>query len=95
MGDFSITLKVADRQYKLKIDPKDEENVRKSAIMINEKVNDFAKNYAFKDKQDLLAMIAILHTTEMLNKSGDGHTINADIMSQLEKIDKILEIQDI
>lgn len=54
-----IRLNVVDRYYPLKIDRQEEENVRKAARMINEKVLQYKQRYADKDSQDFLAMAAL------------------------------------
>jgi cell division protein ZapA len=87
MASLTININVAGRSYRMKIDEKEEEYVRAAANAINDKVNDFSGNYAFKDKQDLLAMVNITFASELLKlkKSGDNTSIIA--------IDKLQEIE--
>ena len=56
---LSIKINIADRYYPLKIDRKDEEQIRKAAKMINEKVLQYKQRYTDKDTQDFLAMAAL------------------------------------
>ena len=53
---LSININIADRMYPLRIDRKDEENIRKAAKIINDKVVQYKQKYASKDLQDWLAM---------------------------------------
>lgn len=62
MSQFFITVRIADRDYRLSIDRAQEELARKAAVKINEMLMKYAEAYAFKDKQDLLAMVALQNT---------------------------------
>jgi cell division protein ZapA len=56
---LSINVNIADRMYPLRIDRKDEENIRKAAKIINDKVVQYKQRYASKDVQDCLAMATL------------------------------------
>ncbi len=90
MGKFAININVAGRNYRLKVDASEEEYVRAAAAAINDKVNEFSGNYAFKDKQDLLAMASITFASELkkLNRSAENSVaVNID---KLQEIDNLL-----
>lgn len=91
MEEFTITVTIADRLYKLTIDRKEEEVVRKAAKLINEKINEYAKSYAFKDKQDLLAMAALQLTTISLNIEKKLTSSDIELQAKLTSIDKLLD----
>jgi len=85
-----ITISIADRPYRLAIsNEKEEENVRKTARLINEKIKEYATHYAFKDKQDLLAMIVL----QLAAKVQDLEL--KDEMESKKMMDKLLEIEKI
>jgi len=90
MEEFAISVNIAGRAYRLYVEAKDEENVRKAAVLINNKVDEFAGNYAFKDKQDLLAMTALMHTSELLNAREHSESMSQTVFDKLKEIDKIL-----
>ncbi|MDO6472290.1 cell division protein ZapA [Maribacter sp. 1_MG-2023] len=56
---LKIKLSIADRVYPLTIDPAQEEGLRKAAKNIEQLAKKFEKNYAVRDKQDVLAMCAL------------------------------------
>jgi len=56
---LSIRINVADRYYPLKVNRDEEEDIRKAARMINEKVLQYKQKYVDKDIQDFLAMAAL------------------------------------
>ena len=64
-----VNIVIADRNYRLRIEPKDEEMVRKTAGLINDKITEFKTNLAGKDMQDYVSMVLLWFATEQ-NKSG-------------------------
>jgi cell division protein ZapA (FtsZ GTPase activity inhibitor) len=93
MEEFSINVNIADRPYKLTIEKQEEEIVRKAAKLINDKIKEFASNYAFKDKQDLLAMIALQYTSSALNYENSKTYNNTLLKDKLIELDLILDKQ--
>ena len=57
---MNIKLMVADRLYPLSIDPSEEESFRLAAKKINEMIQTFERHYDLRDKQDAIAMCAIV-----------------------------------
>ena len=58
MEDLSIKIKIADREYPMKVKLADEERVRMAGKLINEKIKSYREQFGIDDKQDLLAMVA-------------------------------------
>jgi cell division protein ZapA len=92
-----VNIVIADRTYRLKIEPTDEETVRKTVKLINEKIVEFKTSFAGKDMQDYVSMVLIWMATEQ-SKAGE-HIIQMQdackIIAQMEgKIDKILNSGD-
>jgi len=86
-----ITISIADRPYRLAINnEKEEENVRKAAVLINEKLKEYSTHYAFKDKQDLLAMVVLQFAAKVMDIELQNEVESQKTMDELLKIDKIL-----
>ena len=52
MSKLSIKINIAGRIYPMKIERKNEEGIRKSVKIIEERLKFYQQNYAIKDKQD-------------------------------------------
>jgi len=89
---LSIRVNVADRYYPLKINREDEEEIRKAARMINEKVLQYKQKYIDKDIQDFLAMAALQYVIKLLEfeKSREKEDITLSIRELTGKIDSVL-----
>jgi len=87
MSEFSISLNIAGRPYRLKIDKESEEVFRAAAKLIDKRINEYSSNYAFKDKQDLLAMVSLEYTVSFLRK--EHYTDEEDLLveKKLEEVD--------
>ena len=70
-----LNIIIADRSYRIKIQPKDEEMVRKTVKTINEKIIEFRTQFAGKDMQDYIAMVLMWFSTEQ----------NVTLVNELEK----------
>ena len=64
-----VNILIADRSYRLKIEVADEEMVRKTAALINDKITEFKTLFAGKDTQDYVSMVLLWFATEQ-NQSG-------------------------
>lgn len=59
-----LNITIGDRNYRIKILSKDEEEVRKSLKIINEKILEFRGQFAGKDMQDYISMVLIWYATQ-------------------------------
>ncbi len=59
-----INIVIADRTYRIKTHAEDEEVVRKTVKLINDKVLEFKTQFAGKDMQDYIAMVIIWYATQ-------------------------------
>jgi cell division protein ZapA (FtsZ GTPase activity inhibitor) len=68
LNEISIKVNIADRTYPLTIAASQEEQVRKAAKMINDKMKALQQTFAVKDKQDILSMIALEAAVSLVSK---------------------------
>lgn len=87
---ININLLIADRPYPLKIKPEEEEMVRKVAKEINEKVKQFQDRYAAKDKQDYLAMCALMLGVEKASNDRNKDSLGSELEQAIEDIESVL-----
>jgi len=85
-----VTVIIADRSYRIRIQPKDEEVLRKTIKTINEKVIEFKTQFAGKDMQDYVAMVLMWFATEQ-NAAVVQQVDRDNIASRLETLERMLE----
>ena len=97
MGEFSISISIADRPYKLVIEKEYEELFRKAAKLIDGRIKTYSNNYAYKDKQDLLAMVALDNAINLLQHERNIAEKETTLEKKLIDIDlaltEVLELQ--
>ncbi|MFN2458389.1 MAG: cell division protein ZapA [Chitinophagaceae bacterium] len=85
-----LNLLIADRTYRVRIHPKDEEVVRKTVKTINDKLLEFKTQFAGKDIQDYIAMVLVWFATEQ--NASISNQVNLDnITSRLQTLEKTID----
>ena len=90
MSEFSISITVAGRPYKLVVEKEQEELFRNAAKLIDKRIKEYSSSYAFKDKQDLLAMIALEYTVSFLQNEQTSNESQLLLNDKLTGIDNAL-----
>lgn len=63
-----IKLTIADRIYPVTVKADEEEVVYAAAKMLNDKISEYQRQFQAKDKQDYLAMSALMNLVEQLKE---------------------------
>ena len=92
--DILISVEIAGRIYKVRIKREDEEVFRKAVDTVKLNIEDYAKTYAYKDKQDLLAMVLLQYVTSYIKIKEDNIFSDKQLVAKLEEIDSILSMED-
>jgi len=85
---IAATVVIGDRSYRIKMDPADEELVRRTIKTINDKVIEYKTMFAGKDMQDYIAMVLIWLATEQTDttKGGPGAEALSEKLTTLERL---------
>jgi len=86
MSETTISLNIAGRPYKLVIEQKHERLFYQAAELIERRMRDYSGSYSYKDKQDLLAMVALEYATNYLQ---DEHVLSRHGEAYEQKLAKI------
>ena len=85
-----LNLMIGDRSYRVRINPKDEEVVRKTVKTINDKMMEFKTHFAGKDMQDYIAMVLVWFDTEQ--NASISNQVNMDnVSSRLQTLEKMID----
>jgi cell division protein ZapA (FtsZ GTPase activity inhibitor) len=87
-----VTLIIGDRNYRVKVQPKDEEILRKTVKTINDKIIEFKTNFAGKDMQDYVAMVLVWFATERNPAAAIGIE-NDSFAEKLNSLERMLDGQ--
>ena len=90
MDEQSISVTIADRPYKLTVKREDEEIFREATKYINDRLKSYAANFSFKDRQDLLAMVALQYTTNALKNERVLAFRDKELVEKLANLNTVL-----
>ncbi|HRP30600.1 MAG TPA: cell division protein ZapA [Agriterribacter sp.] len=82
---LAINIGIGDRTYRIKVAPDDEEQVRKTIKIINDKIVDFKTEFAGKDMQDYVSMVLLWYATQL--QSGKSTVLEKDVTESLMKME--------
>lgn len=93
-----VNIAIADRTYRLKVNASDEEVLRKTVKIINEKIIEYKTSFSGKDIQDYISMVLIWLATEQ-TKSTEYLVERQDAIEKAtileNQLDRILKQEDI
>lgn len=97
MEELSIKIKIADREYPMRVHPSEEERLRLAGRLINEKIRKYKDQFGIDDKQDLLAMVAFESLVEGLKAESDRTNMTQTISDKLTDLDNLIssELSDL
>ena len=85
-----LNILIGDRSYRIRIQPKDEEVVRKTSKTINDKIVEYKTAFAGKDMQDYIAMVLVWFATEQ--NAAISNVVNMDNVSgRLQTLEKMID----
>lgn len=90
MDQLSVKVKIADREYPLKVKQHEEERIRLAAKILNEKIKKFRELFGKDDKQDLLAMTAFDLMVEKIKHDEVLALSNEHIENRLDYLEDLI-----
>lgn len=69
---LSIKINIAEKFYPLKIEKNEEEDIRKAAKMVNDRLMQYKRKYTESDMSDFLAMTALHFATKYIESNSEG-----------------------
>ncbi|TVQ88048.1 MAG: cell division protein ZapA [Bacteroidetes bacterium] len=86
-----ISVIIADRPYRLTVrSEKEETEFRQAGDLINTKIKEYANHFAFRDKQDLLAMVVLQFAVDVV-KSEESSEYQQKLGEKLSELEKTLD----
>jgi cell division protein ZapA (FtsZ GTPase activity inhibitor) len=91
MAEHTIKVTIANRPYRLKINSEEEEQIiRESVQHIENLFVEYEKRYAYKDFQDLLAMVSLQLANNSLSLQKQIGYRDEEMVDNLDEIDQFL-----
>lgn len=89
MEELSVRVKIADRHYKLFVEPDAEEVVREAAKLIQEELKNY-REQGIADTQDALAMIAFDCLVTKLRGARQVQRLQQMVFDKITQLDQVV-----
>ena len=89
-NELVITVNIGGRSYKLRVAREEEGRIRKAVNDIERYTREYGKTYAYRDIQDLLAMVALQQTTAALKLEEATDYRENELQTKLKEIEELL-----
>jgi hypothetical protein len=90
-----VNILIGDRTYRIKIAAGDEEHVRRTIKLINEKVIEFKTQFSGQDMQDYVAMVLVWYATQVGGGTPVGiveSSLQKELAALEEQLDKAISM---
>lgn len=92
MSEVNIKVEVAGSIFPLKIDADDEPSIREAVNMINNKLYEFEKAYAVKDKKDVLAMVMLQLVSQLYKQANSAEKELSHLKQLFADVEEMLKV---
>ncbi|WP_192821982.1 cell division protein ZapA [Rufibacter sp. LB8] len=90
MSELSIRIKIADREYPMRVNEDEEERLRQAGKFLNERLRMFREQFGIHDKQDLLAMIALETAADKIKTEDAAVETQLTLEQKLSSLNQLL-----
>ena len=90
MEELSIKIRIAEREYPMKVKREDEERVRMASRLINDKLKSYKDQFGIDDKQDLLAMVAFDSLVEKMTTEETHQVIDQTVLEKVSHLNQLV-----
>ena len=85
-----VNIVIGDRTYRIRTKPDDEEVIRKTVKMINDKIIEFKTQFAGKDMQDYVSMVLLWFATELQKPTASGW-LSQDNEKEINRMEELID----
>lgn len=85
-----VNVVIGDRTYRIRIEKADEEVVRSTVKLINDKLVDYKTNFAGKDMQDYIAMVLLWYATQQKTADKQPH-LDIELKSSIDQLETLID----
>ena len=92
MEELSIKIRIAEREYPMKVKREDEERVRMASRLINDKLKSYKDQFGIDDKQDLLAMVAFDSLVEKMTTEETHQVVDQTVLEKVSHLNQLVSM---
>lgn len=91
MNDTPVTIAIGGITYHLKINKSEQDTIQQAVSFINNHISEFERQYPVKEKRDVLAMVSLQLTAELLKKQDQQQAEIHRLQALLDELNAMVE----
>jgi cell division protein ZapA len=91
MSEVNIKVEVAGSVFPLKVDAEDEQNIKEAVDLINSKIAEFERNYAIRDKKDVLGMVMLQLVSQLYKQASTAERELSHLKELFADVEEMLK----
>lgn len=91
MSEVNIKVEIAGSIFPIKVNASDEQNIKEAVNLINKKIAEFERNYAIKDKKDVLTMVMLQLVSELYKQANTAERELSDLKQLFADVEEMLK----
>lgn len=91
MSQVNINVEIAGSIFPIKANAEDEQGIKEAVNLINNKIVELERNYAVKDKKDLLAMTLLQLVAQLYKQAGSAEKEVSQLKKLFTEVDEMLQ----
>ena len=91
MSEVNIKVEIAGSVFPLKVNAEDEQNIKEAVDLINNKIAEFEKNYAIKDKKDVLGMVMLQLVAQLYKQANTAEKELSNLKELFSDVETMLK----
>jgi cell division protein ZapA len=92
MSEVNIKVEISGSVFPLKIDAEDEVNIKEAVNLINTKIAEFERNYAIRDKKDVLGMVMLQLVSQLFKQANTAEKELSNLKKLFTDVEEMLKI---
>jgi cell division protein ZapA (FtsZ GTPase activity inhibitor) len=92
MSEVNIKVEIDGSVFPLKINAEDEQNIREAVNLINKKIAEFQRNYAVKDKKDVLGMVMLQLVSHYYKQANTAEKELSNLKQLFTDVEEMLQM---
>lgn len=89
--EVNIKVEIAGSVYPLKVNAEDEQDIREAVKLINTKIAEFERNYAVRDKKDLMGMVMLQLVSQLYKQARGAEKDLSDLRKLFTDVEEMLK----
>ena len=91
MSEVNIKVEIAGSIFPLKVNAEDEQNIKEAVDLINNKIAELEKNYAVRDKKDVLAMVMLQLVAQLYKQANTAERELSHLKELFADVEEMLK----